>query len=72
MTTDPIITMDGTPWPSVMFSATTQFRWARRTVKLDPFFFPDETVTTVLQQMYQGSDGTQRWEDVPIVDETKP
>jgi hypothetical protein len=60
------------PGASVYWTQTTNFRWLRRRVKLDPFYFPDETIILVLQQCWQGSDGTQDWKDVPTVDEGQP
>jgi hypothetical protein len=64
-------TLDGTPGNWVTLIATTQFRWLRRTVELHPFYSPNTGTALVLQQMYQGSDGTQQWQDVPTVDETQ-
>jgi hypothetical protein len=47
------------------FVLTSRLRWVTRLVKLLPFYHPSETTTQVLQQMWKGNKGTQRWEDVP-------
>ncbi len=50
------------------FTLTTRLRWLTRVVtvvKLPPFYQPQVTTTQVLQQMWIGEKGTQRWQDVP-------
>lgn len=58
---------EGAPeYVSESFTATNQLRFVRREV-------PSErnagcmTHISILQQMWQGSNGTQKWQDVPMV-----
>ena len=53
----------------VNFVKTVHLRFVRRTEHLPEFYDPPTATFKVLQQMWQGSDGTQIWEDVPLEDE---
>ncbi len=53
----------------VTFSPTMDLRLVRRTIKLDPFYRPNEAVVLILQQRFVGDDGSERWIDIPETQE---
>ena len=68
---DKIIRELGTIGPDDMakvevFQPTMRLRWVMRKFKLPDFYQPGETESPVLQQLWRGSRGTERWEDVPV------
>jgi len=54
----------------ITYVPALDLRFVRRTVKLNPFYYPNTAVERVLQQRFVGDDGSERWIDVPEVDET--
>ena len=60
---------------NIIFKPTMNLRYARRTVKLHPFYVnfdngsmvPGTMIVLVLQQQYIGTDGSTKWVDVPEV-----
>jgi hypothetical protein len=55
-------------WPE-NFVVTPLLRFVKREVKIDK-----ETAyeARILQQMHQGDKGTQKWEDVPLIEDAEP
>jgi hypothetical protein len=49
---------------SESWQPTCNLRWIYRSKKFDPI-----NLDMILQQMWQGSQGNQKWEDIPIVTE---
>lgn len=57
----------------VFYTRTMELRFLGREVDLSAFYSPRTAISYVLQQRWQGSDGSSRWEDVPYVkDEPTP
>lgn len=60
---------------NMIFKPTMNLRYAKRTVKLHPFYknfdngsmVPGTMIVLVLQQQYIGTDGSTKWVDVPEV-----
>lgn len=51
--------------PAISYTPTMDLRFIQRLVKLNPFYQPNEAVARILQQRFVGSDGSERWIDVP-------
>ena len=48
------------------YTATTELRWFKKYVRSD-YVIDSLEEKTILQQLWQGSKGHQKWEDVPTV-----
>lgn len=53
----------------VILSPTMHLRIVRREVKLNPFYVPNTAIERVIQQMFVGTDGSERWIDIPEIEE---
>lgn len=53
----------------IHLTPTMDLRFVRRQVKLEPSRYGYEATVSILQQRFVGDDGSERWIDVPEIQE---